>query len=576
MPIEKGLTFENLEVPTEGGVGPQGLQGDQGPAGAQGDQGPAGAQGDQQGDQGPAGAQGDQGPAGAQGDQGPAGAQGDQGPQGPAGPPGGSLPWYNVKNYGAVGDGVVDDTAAIIAAYNACGYGSTLYFPASPDPYLISSKIRVTKRINIVGEGFWSQIYQTGEDHIFHIDYAASGESPDKTPAGMIIENLALASMAVNSPHSLIFFDMSPYNVIRNIYMKGGYYGIYLYGALGNAFYNLFNFGTFSEPTSVNQYWVFGERAYSRSINHTSFFNPVLQTGTRGIYITDNSSEGGVGIWGGLVEGLTTKGIYLSGITEGFTIDRVHTEGDGVSGIEIVSCRNGEIANCYNGNPQGIVLTSAQAVKIHGGYASYITVDSSSEHIDIDGVHYGFTLDVRGAVTKMRNMVWAGGASLGGYGMYQSEAPAGINSNGDMELWAGGVPVGYAAIGSVIQETTIRNSGASSAKLTVPGGANWNALRYDLPVWKFKYGKKSITVRAWVYKPAGGANPRIAIYYNSWAGNILGPDFSPPVNTWTPIVCTFNVSALAYSNIFVIVGSYDKPLGAIVYIDDVLISEVQF
>ena len=40
-------------------------------------------------------------------------------------------PWFNVLNYGAVGNGTTDDTAAIQSAANAaCAVGGTLYFPA--------------------------------------------------------------------------------------------------------------------------------------------------------------------------------------------------------------------------------------------------------------------------------------------------------------------------------------------------------------------------------------------------------------------------------------------------------------
>ena len=50
--------------------------------------------------------------------------------------------WYNVKSYGAVGDGVTDDTSAILSAIAATGHGTTydtIYFPAGT--YLTTSRI---------------------------------------------------------------------------------------------------------------------------------------------------------------------------------------------------------------------------------------------------------------------------------------------------------------------------------------------------------------------------------------------------------------------------------------------------
>src|SRR3984893_18302193 len=56
--------------------------------------------------------------------------------------------WANVKtNYGAVGDGVTDDTAAIQKALNALGPNNpTLYFPAGT--------YRITQTLSLAGQGY--------------------------------------------------------------------------------------------------------------------------------------------------------------------------------------------------------------------------------------------------------------------------------------------------------------------------------------------------------------------------------------------------------------------------------------
>src|SRR5262245_44325208 len=80
------------------------------------------------------------GPQGIQGIQGVKGDKGDPGiqrPPGPAGGGGASLSWKNVKDFGARGNGVADDTAAIQAAVNTTG---RVIFPAGS--YKVTRPIR--------------------------------------------------------------------------------------------------------------------------------------------------------------------------------------------------------------------------------------------------------------------------------------------------------------------------------------------------------------------------------------------------------------------------------------------------
>jgi hypothetical protein len=70
--------------------------------------------------------------------------------------------WYNVRAYGAVGDGVADDTAAIQAAVVALSAtGGVLYFPTGT--YLISMAIAITADgVSVRGDGMHaSHIVQT-------------------------------------------------------------------------------------------------------------------------------------------------------------------------------------------------------------------------------------------------------------------------------------------------------------------------------------------------------------------------------------------------------------------------------
>jgi hypothetical protein len=169
----------------QGATGPAG-QGATGPAGPTGQQGATGATGPSGGPVGPTGPQGPTGPAGVTGPSG--GPAGPTGPQGPAGPafgatgtgalivnagsvstlalqPGqapvanigsatapvaqGVTPVFNVQSFGALGNGVHDDRAAIVAAD---AMGGITYFPTPAVAYAVSAPVTPSPSAYWLGE----------------------------------------------------------------------------------------------------------------------------------------------------------------------------------------------------------------------------------------------------------------------------------------------------------------------------------------------------------------------------------------------------------------------------------------
>lgn len=59
----------------------------------------------------------------------------------------------NVLDFGAVGDGVTDDSAAIQAALDSLGNGGTVYFPLPAVSYLCNSSLNVPLGISLKGDG---------------------------------------------------------------------------------------------------------------------------------------------------------------------------------------------------------------------------------------------------------------------------------------------------------------------------------------------------------------------------------------------------------------------------------------
>ena len=64
-----------------------------------------------------------------------------------------AVPFFDVRNYGAVGDGVTSDSAAIQAAINAATAESgTVYFPPSTTVYLVTTPLQLKGNVQFLGD----------------------------------------------------------------------------------------------------------------------------------------------------------------------------------------------------------------------------------------------------------------------------------------------------------------------------------------------------------------------------------------------------------------------------------------
>ena len=138
--------------------------------------------------------------------------------------------WINVKDYGAVGDGVNDDTAEIQAAIDACGAadGGTVFFPKGT--YLISAPIHIDylnqgHGIHLVGESRWfSKIQTTGA-----IDGITIGSN--KTYAGeSLTEYTEVHSLHIKAAKYALRLNNIAYGAIEDVTLEGTEVGIYQEG----------------------------------------------------------------------------------------------------------------------------------------------------------------------------------------------------------------------------------------------------------------------------------------------------------------------------------------------------------
>ncbi len=99
--------------------------------------------------------------------------------------------YRNVKDYGATGDGVTDDTAAIQSTLTALPEGHVLYFPAGV--YLVSSTLTIGRNQTIQGVHAPRWAYDSGSPSVIQATAGFSGtciiHAPDMEQAGYSAEN---------------------------------------------------------------------------------------------------------------------------------------------------------------------------------------------------------------------------------------------------------------------------------------------------------------------------------------------------------------------------------------------------
>jgi hypothetical protein len=170
----------------------------------------------------------------------------------------GTSPFYNVRDYGAVGDGKSDDTAAIVEAIAAAGpssepTGDTVFLPAGK--YLVSSTITVPPGLTLLGAGWntpgsqanvfaGSWVFVRAGADFSPVTIAGSGGSvrnlgfnvPDQSTAGppapaqpmiRVTGNNALVEhICLYNPYGGIYLDGGAQSVIRRIWGQPVQYGI--------------------------------------------------------------------------------------------------------------------------------------------------------------------------------------------------------------------------------------------------------------------------------------------------------------------------------------------------------------
>lgn len=293
----------------------------------------------------------------------------------------------DVREFGARGDGVTDDTTSIQNAIDSTRPGGVVFLPAGN--YLISAPLLVSKRLVIEGDGIGTQVFQMSDFNLLEINNVR----------GATIRGLYLGSAATAPGTSLVRLLNSHNNRLDEITMLGGHYGIHLQGSLLNTLVNVRSGvnigGFFSGACSVNQYWVYLERHNSISANANTFVAPSLEGGTRGIWMTDSNFEGNLFVYGGTIEGVADTGLFIGGTFLPVMISGVHFEANGIADIHV--------ANAANVTMEGILATKmvlingldanrpSRNVRVNGSVIDRIEIGQYAIGTQLTGILFNIT-----------------------------------------------------------------------------------------------------------------------------------------------------------------------------------------
>jgi len=227
----------------------------------------------------------------------------------------------NVKDFGAVGDGVADDTVAIQAAINSIGSkGGLVYFPAGT--YLVSSTITISKdKTYLQGQGNNSIITR-------NTDYGNTFVFTGNTTTGLNlfdvgISDIKITSTALTTSGAHIYAEGAWRMTINNIYLQDGFIGFDFKGLVASNINNIYVVFTslYAGSASGRKYMTFRNAgaAFAKKSSGDVFVNNFNLRGNTSNQITEYGLEviSGDGLWfeNGHIGNTTTANIHINANT---------------------------------------------------------------------------------------------------------------------------------------------------------------------------------------------------------------------------------------------------------------------
>lgn len=233
------------------------------------------------------------------------------------------LGWFNVKTYGATGDGSTDDTAAIKAAIDAAeanGNGSRVYFPIGSSFYRVTDTLTVTAALTLMGPGN-GEGPGSAEIRMETADTTLFSLNDDADRA--VFEGLYLTGPTGNSSGNGILSTKSV-NTIR-VRIQGFYNNLHI-GA--GAFYSKHWQSMFHDADQ-------NAVLLADGVTNTDFFGCRIQSSPVGLYAVGCEK---LAVYGGSIEANTTYGARIDSgtqTTEAVLFSGVYFENPSATDIRI-------------------------------------------------------------------------------------------------------------------------------------------------------------------------------------------------------------------------------------------------
>jgi hypothetical protein len=263
-----------------------------------------------------------------------------------------SYPPYDVRRYGALGNGVADDTAAIQNAINAAtavvvtggvpaatAYGA-IYIPANRPSqcYKTTQSLVVLGQLKIVGDGSASTTILSTQTSGYILDF----NIPGTTTYHFIIQGITLRSLVGTS--DALHLKNTPYTELTDVVFYGTYRGVTLEGTS--------NFTHLWEQVTG-----YGNAAYTVWFKSFSGgaqfqFNNCTFNANTGFVFDTSSATDGLCFVNCNFEACTVNSLYIGGTVAGLSLIGCRTEacqggndfqinpslGNTVRGLSIVGC----------------------------------------------------------------------------------------------------------------------------------------------------------------------------------------------------------------------------------------------